>query len=389
MDYDKDVHKSIKSRQFSLANNNNNNNEQITFINYTQKYCVGIIDIVDSTSETLKLSSPNKLRKYYSLFLNTISSVINNCNGKVIKTIGDSLFFYFPNTCIETNELAFHDVFECGTRMLSSSNIIDSQLYENDLQPINYRISMHYGEVEVAISENTNEVDLFGSVVNECAKMNNIVASKEWWIGETLYNKVRKSKFINNYTISIVNLHDDGTDTIRLGNNFSKLYSVSIPDEFHREKSIVEYREAQDKIIKNNLAKSKDNTSINILLIDDDEDIIYTFQNLLNRHDYNVNAFSNSIEAFEDFSEKSPYFYDLILMDIRMPGINGIQLYHKLRAINPHSKILLISALDIVSELVESIPGISMREIVRKPVDAESFILRIKSTLHNNGLLYK
>ena len=80
---------------------------QIKFINYTQQYCIGIIDIVNSTNETSKISSPLKLRKYYSLFLNTMSSVINNCNGRVIKNIGDSLFFYFPKTCDETNEPPF------------------------------------------------------------------------------------------------------------------------------------------------------------------------------------------------------------------------------------------------------------------------------------------
>jgi CheY-like chemotaxis protein len=119
------------------------------------------------------------------------------------------------------------------------------------------------------------------------------------------------------------------------------------------------------------------------MLIDDDEDILYTFQNLLNRNGYKVKSFSNSIEAFKHFTEINPYCYDLILMDIRMPGINGIQLYHKLRAINPHAKILLISALDIVSELIESLPGISMREISRKPIDVEDFL---KTTL-NNGLI--
>lgn len=58
----------------------------------------GIIDIVNSTNETSKISNPNKLKKYYSLFLNTLPSTINSCNGNIIKTIGDSLFFYFPNT---------------------------------------------------------------------------------------------------------------------------------------------------------------------------------------------------------------------------------------------------------------------------------------------------
>ena len=382
IDYDKDTYNYVASR----PDNPTNDNDQIKFINYTQQYCIGIIDIVNSTNQTSKISNPNKLRKYYSLFLNTMSSVINNCNGKVIKNIGDSLFFYFPNTCVETNEPAFHDVFECGMRMLSASNILDSQLCENDLQPINYRICMDYGEVEIAMSDNSNEVDLFGSVVNECSKMNNFVSSKELWIGEKLYDKASKSQFINNYAINKVNIQNNGFDNIKSSKNFDYLYSVSILDEIQREKSMLDYRETQNTINKNNLAKSKDNTSINILVIDDDEDILYTFDALLNRQGYKVKAFSNSIEAFKHVTEKSPYLYDLILMDIRMPGINGIQLYRKLRAINPHAKILLVSALDVVHELIESIPGINMKEIIRKPIEPEDFILKIKSTI-NDGLI--
>ena len=359
------------------------NKDQIKFINYTQQYCIGIIDIVNSTNETSKISSPSKLRKYYSLFLNTMSSVINNCNGKVIKNIGDSLFFYFPKTCDETNEPAFHEVFECGMRMLSSSSILDSQLCENDLQPINYRICMDYGEVEIAMSDNSNEVDLFGSVINECSKMNNFVSSKELWIGEKLYQRASKSQFINNYAINKVNLQNNGFNNIKSAKNFDCLYSVSILDEIQRNKTILDYREIQNTIKKNNLSKPIDNTTINILIIDDEEDILYTFTTLLNRQGYKVKAFSNSIEAFTHFTEKSPYFYNLILMDIRMPGINGIQLYHKLRAINPYAKILLVSALDVVHELIESVPGINMKEIIRKPIESEDFILKIKSTIND------
>jgi CheY-like chemotaxis protein len=288
-----------------------------------------------------------------------MSSVINNYNGKVIKNIGDSLFFYFPNTCVETNEPAFHDVFECGMRMLSASNILDSQLCENDLQPINYRICMDYGEVEIAMSDNSNEVDLFGSVVNECSKMNNFVSSKELWIGEKLYDKASKSQFINNYAINKVNIQNNGFDNIKSSKNFDCLYSVSILDEIQRNKTILDYRETQNTIKKNNLSKPVDNATINILVIDDEEDILYTFTTLLNRQGYKVKAFSNSI------------------------GINGIQLYHKLRAINPYAKILLISALDIVHELIESIPGINMKEIIRKPIEPEDFILKIKSIIND------
>jgi len=384
IDYDKDAYNYIRSRPDNLTNDNlTNDNDQIKFINYTQQYCIGIIDIVNSTNETSKLSSPPKLRKYYSLFLNTMSSVINNCNGKVIKNIGDSLFFYFPKTCDETNEPAFHEVFECGMSMLSSSSILDSQLCENDLQPINYRICMDYGEVEIAMSDISNEVDLFGSVINECSKINNFVSSKELWIGEKLYYRASKAQFINNYAVNKVNIQNNGFDNMKSSKNFDCLYSVSILDEIQREKCMFDYRETQNTIKKNNLSKPIENNTINILVIDDEEDILYTFTSLLNRQGYKVKAFSNSIEAFTHFTEKSPYFYDLILMDIRMPGINGIQLYYKLRAINPYAKILLISALDVVHELIESIPGINMKEIIRKPIEPEDFILKIKSTIND------
>ena len=100
-------------------------------------------------------------------------------------------FSIFRKLAIKPMNQTFHNVFECGINMLSSSSILDSQLCENDLQLINYRISMDYGEVEVAMSDNSNEVDLFGSVINDCSKMNNFVSPREWWIGEKLYYKAQ------------------------------------------------------------------------------------------------------------------------------------------------------------------------------------------------------
>ena len=48
------------------------NQEQINFINFTQQYCIGFIDIINSTQETAKINDSKKLRKYYSLFLNSM-----------------------------------------------------------------------------------------------------------------------------------------------------------------------------------------------------------------------------------------------------------------------------------------------------------------------------
>ena len=90
------------------------NKGQVKFINYTQQYCIGIIDIVNSTNETSKITSPNKLRKYYSLFLNTMSSVINSCNGKVIKLLGIVCFSISQKLVMRPMDLLFMTYLNVG-----------------------------------------------------------------------------------------------------------------------------------------------------------------------------------------------------------------------------------------------------------------------------------
>ena len=109
------------------------NQEQINFINFTQHYCIGFIDIINSTQETAKIKDPKKLRKYYSLFLNSMSAILNQYNGKVVKNSGDNLFFYFPKTSNLRNQQALQDVFDCSTSMIKSCKPLNQELAEEDL----------------------------------------------------------------------------------------------------------------------------------------------------------------------------------------------------------------------------------------------------------------
>jgi two-component system, OmpR family, response regulator ChvI len=81
------------------------------------------------------------------------------------------------------------------------------------------------------------------------------------------------------------------------------------------------------------------------------------------------------------FSQMSPYHYDLIVMDIRMPGINGIQLYSKLKVMNPDIKVLFLSALDVVEELLSIFSDLNPSEIIRKPIERNEIICKIKTIL--------
>jgi len=56
-----------------------------------------------------------------------------------------------------------------------------------------------------------------------------------------------------------------------------------------------------------------------------------------------------------------------------MPGLNGLELYYRLKSINRKVKILFVSALDVVPELVSIFPDVKQDDILRKPVSTEDF----------------
>ena len=119
-----------------------------------------------------------------------------------------------------------------------------------------------------------------------------------------------------------------------------------------------------------------------ILLVDDEEDILYTFKTGLASEGFNVEAFANPMEALTHFAMVNPSHYDLAILDIRMPGLNGLQLYYRLKAINRKIKILFVSALDAVPELISILPDVkSTDDIIKKPVTIGNFVSAVNTAL--------
>jgi class 3 adenylate cyclase len=84
------------------------------------KSCICFIDVVDSTKNTLKFSDLKDTRKYYSTFINSIYEIVKKYNAKIIKNIGDSLLFYFPETADSINISRFGKALECGLEILEN-----------------------------------------------------------------------------------------------------------------------------------------------------------------------------------------------------------------------------------------------------------------------------
>ena len=144
----------------------------IRFSGDSIKSCVGFIDLVDSTTNIATMDNLESIRRYYSTFINSVSEIIKNNNGKVIKNIGDCLLFYFPKTSDSNNSDLFKEAIECGFKILDARQSVNEELSKQNLPPFSYRISMDYGVLDLALVGDYSQIDLFGSTLNICSKIN-------------------------------------------------------------------------------------------------------------------------------------------------------------------------------------------------------------------------
>ena len=124
--------------------------------------------------------------------------------------------------------------------------------------------------------------------------------------------------------------------------------------------------------------------SIKILVVDDEPDTLFTYESFLSDEGYDVRTFSDSQEAIKHFFHlpDPSSNYNLALLDIRMPKLNGLQLFHKMKALSPKIKIMFCSALDVAQEVTHILPGIEHQHFMRKPIEREQFINQIKLALN-------
>ena len=164
--------------------------QEISFTDNSQHYCICFVDIVDSTRNTVIIDA-EKMKRYYSVFINMMAAIARNFNSNIIKNTGDSIIFYFPETSDSSNLSAFKAVLECGLTMIAVNPIMNAKLNEEGLPSLDYRISADYGTVYVAKSLTSTSEDLLGPTVNICAKINSIATPNSMVIGGDLFEIVK------------------------------------------------------------------------------------------------------------------------------------------------------------------------------------------------------
>ena len=124
-----------------------------------------------------------------------------------------------------------------------------------------------------------------------------------------------------------------------------------------------------------------------ILIVDDNEDVTTTFKVGIEGSNNNADV-NKKIEVctYNDpvvsLSEFKPNFYDLLLVDINMPQMNGFELCEKMLAIDIDVKVCFMSSGKINREALRDIyPAISVGCFIRKPVSIDYLVKRIMSEL--------
>jgi class 3 adenylate cyclase len=354
--------------------------KEVRFSGDSIKSCVGFIDLVDSTKNTMTMDNLEHIRIYYSKFINSISKIVKSYGGKVIKNIGDCLLFYFSKTGDFKDMEAFKDTIDCGFKILDERYIVNQELSKEHLPPFNYRITIDYGVLDLALSGDYSQIDLFGSTINLCSKINSsssLSFPNEIIIGDNFYRILKSfSTIMNNY-----NFINNGEYRITENNRYST-YNI-------KRKNILEHNDMEISN-KNSLNEKKPrsfiedfhkkNANKRVILVDDEQDILFTYKVFLET-DYDVTSFADPVFALNYIRNISNFNHLLIILDIRMKNLNGIQLHQQIKAIDPTIKILFVTALDILDELLSIVPGVSKDQIMRKPVDKKIFTNTVKKLL--------
>jgi two-component system, OmpR family, response regulator ChvI len=363
--------------------------EEISFLDRSMNCCVAFVDMINSTKITAEIYDRRKIGQYYSIFINTMAILAKNYGAKIVKNAGDALIFYFPDSSDPANEPVFNAAFECFTTMILARDIINAKLHSENLPSVSYRISADYGKVEVATSTSSKGgEDLFGSTMNICAKINSMAKPNGIVIGGDLYRIIKSFSLINEYEFRELRVGYSTDFSSRypvytaVSKNISQMDINSITHLF-RSNETSRIKNVQFKQQSQMLQRQQQKYSANIMIVDDEPDTVFTYKSLLSAEGYNVQTFTDPQEALKHFvqlSDPSSY-YQLVLLDIRMPRLNGLQLFYRIKAISPNTKVMFCSALDIAEELVSILPAITYHHIMKKPMKREDFVSKINSVL--------
>ena len=140
--------------------------------------------------------------------------------------------------------------------------------------------------------------------------------------------------------------------------------------------------------IRQNQLEQIDNTSIKnkrVMLVEDEDDIVMLFEMILGSDaELKIDSFTEPFAALNNFISG---LYDLIMIDVTMPKMNGFELYYKIRKLDDKVKVCFLTAGEMYDEEIrkETFPELDTNCFIRKPITNQDLIQRVKDILNSEN----
>jgi two-component system response regulator ChvI len=131
------------------------------------------------------------------------------------------------------------------------------------------------------------------------------------------------------------------------------------------------------------MSKGIDNKGMRILLVDDEPDVIYAIKRVLENIGFIVDSYDDPVLTLTKFR---PGLYDLILLDIKMPNMNGFDLYERIKEIDRNVKTCFITASELFYEEYRKLGAHTTLEkeyFIQKPCRSEELIHQLNEILNS------
>jgi len=119
----------------------------------------------------------------------------------------------------------------------------------------------------------------------------------------------------------------------------------------------------------------------NVLIVDDDKGIRFTLEGIIDDEGYMVKGAEDGYQAIELVKEID---FQWIFMDIRMPGLNGVETYLEIKKISPNSRVVMMTGFS-VEELVTQALEEGVFAVLYKPLPVEQVLDILKSSVPADG----
>jgi len=206
------------------------------------------------------------------------------------------------------------------------------------------------------------------------------------YISILLYNDLLSTYIDNeNNRRTYYRTTDKGKELIRFYNHIQRLFKVTTTTTTTTNNDIsIDNAKVKSSSFDNTISSSAPQAATKrILIIDDEADITSALKRGLEKYGFTVEVNNNPLSILSDY--KAGY-YDLLILDIRMPDMDGFELYQVIRKLDNRTKVCFWTAFEVAYEqLVKRFPAMNEKLFIKKPVTLDDLVDRINRIISDSG----